>query len=392
MNVMPSPYQTVLDGSGNPINGAKVFVYLAGTTTKTDTYTDSTGNTANTNPIIADSAGRFVAFLDPAVSYKFVYALPTDSDPPVSPFETVDNISFYVYANSTTIPILAGETLAPEQWIYLSQGEGGTTAGRWYLTDADLEYASVRAKQIAMCLDSLTAGETGNAFFYGLYTSSGSAYSAGGQYYLSQTAGAIRSTPPSVNPRAVASAHSSSALMIGYWQTGGTTPRFTPGVGTDAAVTSGVLIVNDETQTSNAGIPLWSYTVKGGTLNADAKGLRITIWGSTAGNANNKRVLLQAVMSGGTSTVGGSPAGALAYNAVEWMSEVIIIRDGSTSGNSVGRFTPLLQTGGFAVEAPNQFRSVLAHDWTLGFDLLLTGTYVTNGDVVKNCAIVEVLY
>jgi hypothetical protein len=37
------------------------------------TYTDVGLLIANTNPIIADSSGRFVAFLTQGLSYKFVY-------------------------------------------------------------------------------------------------------------------------------------------------------------------------------------------------------------------------------------------------------------------------------------------------------------------------------
>jgi len=41
-----------------PLSGGKIYSYEAGTTTPLATYTSSTGNTAHTNPIILDSAGR----------------------------------------------------------------------------------------------------------------------------------------------------------------------------------------------------------------------------------------------------------------------------------------------------------------------------------------------
>lgn len=43
---------------GLVLNGGKVSTYLAGTSTPTATYTDSTGATPNANPIILNSAGR----------------------------------------------------------------------------------------------------------------------------------------------------------------------------------------------------------------------------------------------------------------------------------------------------------------------------------------------
>ena len=46
------------NGQIGPLNGGKVYFYVAGTSTPQDTYTDSTGKTANANPVILDSAGR----------------------------------------------------------------------------------------------------------------------------------------------------------------------------------------------------------------------------------------------------------------------------------------------------------------------------------------------
>lgn len=46
------------DNNGIILSGGKIFTYAAGTTTPLATYTSSTGNTAHSNPIILDSAGR----------------------------------------------------------------------------------------------------------------------------------------------------------------------------------------------------------------------------------------------------------------------------------------------------------------------------------------------
>ena len=70
--LLPSLRYTVLSTTGVPVSGAKVYAYAAGTTTKINTYTTAALSVANANPIIADSAGRILAFLTPGVAYDFV--------------------------------------------------------------------------------------------------------------------------------------------------------------------------------------------------------------------------------------------------------------------------------------------------------------------------------
>ena len=62
------------DNNGTPLAGGKVHTYSAGTSTPAVTYTDSTGNTANANPIILDSAGRVPQeiWLENGANYKFI--------------------------------------------------------------------------------------------------------------------------------------------------------------------------------------------------------------------------------------------------------------------------------------------------------------------------------
>ena len=54
----PMPVMQFFDDNGDPLSGGKLYTYEAGTTTPLATYTDETGGTANTNPVILDSAGR----------------------------------------------------------------------------------------------------------------------------------------------------------------------------------------------------------------------------------------------------------------------------------------------------------------------------------------------
>ncbi len=81
--------------NGIPANGAKLFTYASSSSTKQTTYTDEDGLTAQANPIVLDSRGEpsQPIWLTEGLSYKFVFAPSTDSDPPVSPIWDVDDIT-----------------------------------------------------------------------------------------------------------------------------------------------------------------------------------------------------------------------------------------------------------------------------------------------------------
>jgi hypothetical protein len=69
-----NPRQQFFDSAGNPLVGGFVDVYLAGTTTRTDTWRERTlidGN-KNTNPIELDARGECALWLDEDVTYKLV--------------------------------------------------------------------------------------------------------------------------------------------------------------------------------------------------------------------------------------------------------------------------------------------------------------------------------
>jgi hypothetical protein len=84
-----SPSFQFFDSSGNPLVSGKLYVYLAGTTTQTNTWQDKTQLTLNTNPIILNAAGRCTMWLDPTLTYKFELQ---NSAGVVQPGYPVDNI------------------------------------------------------------------------------------------------------------------------------------------------------------------------------------------------------------------------------------------------------------------------------------------------------------
>lgn len=65
-----SPHVTFTDSNGVALTGGCVFTYTGGTSTPLGTYTDSTGNTLNSNPVILDSTGSANIWLGPS-NYKF---------------------------------------------------------------------------------------------------------------------------------------------------------------------------------------------------------------------------------------------------------------------------------------------------------------------------------
>lgn len=110
--LLPLPKLRFCDAAGNPLVGGKLFTYLAGTTTKQDTYTDSTGGTPNANPVILDSRGEASVWGAAGVEYKLVLSLSTDSDPPSAPIWTQDNVSSIAQVSAAMEAVVSASTLA----------------------------------------------------------------------------------------------------------------------------------------------------------------------------------------------------------------------------------------------------------------------------------------
>lgn len=64
--------QAFLNNNGQPLAGGQLFSYQAGTNTPLATYTDSSGVTANTNPVTLNSRGEASIWIPPNTAYKFV--------------------------------------------------------------------------------------------------------------------------------------------------------------------------------------------------------------------------------------------------------------------------------------------------------------------------------
>ncbi|MFV2055407.1 MAG: right-handed parallel beta-helix repeat-containing protein [Thiohalomonadales bacterium] len=100
MGLMPYVRPKYLDDASVLAIGYQLYFYAAGSTTKQDTFTDSSLATPNPNPIILnargepDNAGTPIdVYFTPGLAYKVVLATDTDTDPPTSPVWSVDNVT-----------------------------------------------------------------------------------------------------------------------------------------------------------------------------------------------------------------------------------------------------------------------------------------------------------
>lgn len=357
--IAPFPKHVFLDNNGNPCNACLVFTYTSGTSTKVTTWTDVNLSSSNTNPIVLDSSGRATIFLSPGVSYKFILSPSTDSDPPVAPIWTVDGVGAVPPTGTATdvdITGTAGENLSASDAVYLSDGSGGTTTGRWYKTDADAPASSTIANAVGFATAAINTGSSGTIRRGGHITGL-SGLTAGTLYFVSATGGALTSTAPA-NQRAILQADSTTAgviltgepvatsalqglIAIGAQTLGtgvktvdgltsNTTPTWKPG-GAAAVIASGSGILTasvDLTQHANSGTGLTtlsSYSLPAGTLSTGTMAVLCHASGTLAANANTKSIFFK---FGGTSSAALMNGG---INGTDWALDAMIFRTGAAT-------------------------------------------------------------
>lgn len=206
----PTPFQTVLDDTGVAVSGALIYTYTAGTTTAAATYTTSALSVANANPIVADSAGRYVAYLAAGANMKYVFKTSAGAT-----IRTQDNVlSVPGSAVNLDVQGTVGVAVTAGQVCYLSSGAEATplTAGLWYLTDADFAVSSTTCQSIGMAVSAIPINTAGTIRLAGLATTA-SAVVVGSTYYVSATAGGITTTAPAL-ARVVGVADTTSTLIL----------------------------------------------------------------------------------------------------------------------------------------------------------------------------------
>jgi hypothetical protein len=103
-----------LDNNGLPLSGGMVYWYLAGTTTPTIVYSESSGSVANTNPVLLNTRGEPVnpIWLQAGQTYKAIL-----NDSLGNLIRTIDNISG---VNDTTTPVISEWVLYAGAATYIS--------------------------------------------------------------------------------------------------------------------------------------------------------------------------------------------------------------------------------------------------------------------------------
>lgn len=122
-----APFQ-VLDGNGDPYSGALLNFYETGTSTRLDTYSDNALSSANANPVVADSAGRFGdIFLKPQ-DYKVVL---TDSSgaTTVDTFDPVHGDPYQTSAGTSGQFRQSTGAATDAQWANVETGKNGIING-----------------------------------------------------------------------------------------------------------------------------------------------------------------------------------------------------------------------------------------------------------------------
>ena len=125
-SLTPTPRMQFFTATGTPLVGGKLYTYAAGTTTPLATYTDSTGATANTNPIILDARGEASVWCG-AAQYYFVLRDSLDTL-----IWTADNINSAISATNITYSgVLTGGSASFTDLTYSGSftGTGAVSGG-----------------------------------------------------------------------------------------------------------------------------------------------------------------------------------------------------------------------------------------------------------------------
>jgi Domain of unknown function (DUF4183) len=136
-SLSPTPKLQFFDLNGAPLAGGLLYTYAAGTTTPLATYTDSSGNTANTNPIVLDSRGEANVWLSAAI-YKF--ALYTSASVLIWTVDNINGSTFGVEADgdgtTTAFAVVNGFTAIYINGVYQNRNTYVVTSGTVTFTEA----------------------------------------------------------------------------------------------------------------------------------------------------------------------------------------------------------------------------------------------------------------
>ena len=156
-SVLLSPYgvgQQFFDDNGVPLAGGLIYTYQAGSSTPLVTYTTSSGNIANANPIVLDASGRTPQqiWLLTGYSYKFILQ---NADGVL--IQTLDNIYPILQNAPTSAPAI------PSGGIIIWSGSTGSVPAGWLLCDGTNGTPDLRDRFIIGAGNTYAVNATGGS-------------------------------------------------------------------------------------------------------------------------------------------------------------------------------------------------------------------------------------
>jgi hypothetical protein len=145
--------QTMFNGA-LPLAGGQIYCYQAGSSTPLTTYTTSSGNIANSNPVILGSTGKLPSemWLQAGYSYKFVL-----QDASNVVINTYDNIAGIL----TTVP--TSNATLPAGCIIIWSGSTGSIPSGFVICDGSNGTPDLRNSFVLGAGNNYTVGQTGGS-------------------------------------------------------------------------------------------------------------------------------------------------------------------------------------------------------------------------------------
>ena len=144
--------QQFFDSNGQPLNGGLLYTYQAGSSTPLATYTNISGNVANTNPIVLDSAGRLANEVWLTYGYFYKFVLQTSAATTLGTYDNIYGIIGVQASSGTTIPT---------GMISLWYGAIGSVPTGWYLCDGSNGTPDLRDKFVVGAGSTYSVNATG---------------------------------------------------------------------------------------------------------------------------------------------------------------------------------------------------------------------------------------
>jgi hypothetical protein len=244
--------QTLFGPTALPLTGGQIFTYQAGSTTPLTTYTTSSGNIAQTNPVVLGTDGKLVQelWLQSGYSYKFVVEDSTNAI-----IATYDNIAGIITQLPTVAPVV------PAGCILIWSSSTGSIPSGFVICDGSNGTPDLRNSFVLGAGNSYAVGQVGGSTDSSLpihtHTATSTLTSPGHQHFIANT---------DVNPGNIYPTLSSTNYMAYKTGGGGISESYAlggsatyPSVGlTDSVVTGDTVSTtnsNSGTSPSNLNMP-----------------------------------------------------------------------------------------------------------------------------------------